>query len=210
MKVCIECGANQTSNNKSFCNKCGNKIDKYTEMSETLCMIDLILLKEPVFKHFIINKQFRIENNILIVLLYILSILSPAINEMHKMSEKYKINKLKIGLGTEIDLGYSKITIQIASIILYILFIKILFNNIKISKIINITIFSSFFMHLRIAFSLWKYSEIQYYILSDILMCLGNICGMSCYESKDKAYAGVILAKVLSSSTAIMLYALFI
>lgn len=202
MKICVECKQPERETCKSICKHCGLKIDKYKESSTTFKIIDIILLKQTALRHQLINQPRSVENILTGIILLIISGMAPHISNI-------EISQLRIGDSAYVDLFYENFKLQIVTKILYFICLKLMFWRICIFNIFYILTILSFFNYFRIAFSLWKYSEIRYFMIADILGVYSEICCIECLDSRLNVYSKVIFAKIVSIVSVIVFYRLF-
>ncbi|KAM0680405.1 sterol homeostasis protein [Glugoides intestinalis] len=190
---CIECKGfvNDLKNKKVMCKYCGKKIDKYMQLNNTYKLIDCLLLKDQVFRHFILNnknttysifEQLGIHFSVLLII---------------KLSN-LRITKVFFK-GFYLDLQFESPMFQIFSFVVYILLLNIFTHRIRFSTLLFCILFSSFFNIFKIIFSFWQYNDIQYYLIIEILNCCSNICALKCFDNSHlKLCWFVILSKLAS------------
>lgn len=196
MVVCIECGAAVAMQRKyqQNCLVCKRKTDKYDEVSHTYKILDLLLLKESVFRHFLINKQIASGAWALLLVLHVVSIFSIQLADL-----QVKPFILQTSHPVEVDLFFSSAIPHLLIFVLHAIFLKIGLGGIRFSVIVKSLLFSSFYSFFKMAFALWKYTHAQYFIIVEILSCSGTIVAFHCLgEHFQKALSVVCTAKLLS------------
>ncbi|CAD27039.1 hypothetical protein [Encephalitozoon cuniculi GB-M1] len=76
MYVCIECGSrakhlflrNSSAQQVSRCPSCNRKMDRYFELNGLIKLIDLLLLKRRIFRHYLFNSKRDFTKDVLIML----------------------------------------------------------------------------------------------------------------------------------------------
>lgn len=205
-KICVECFTKPIC--KKICPNCHKKADKYEELTATIKIIDLLLFKKQVFAHFLINRNRRPIDYLRPIILLAFSIYFPWIFQLEL--SKLKIDSASTKDITEVDFFYNTHIPQIIGVFLYFLFLTIFFRSISFYNLFYSVIFSSFYSYFKIAFSLWNYSKIQYFIIAEFLSCVGNITGIGCFEEDNgRVITGVVVAKFMSISIVILLYNLY-
>jgi lipid intermediate transporter len=207
MLVCIECNVKADHNlkDKTLCVECAKKIDKYMEVNLTLKIIDLLLLKKPVFKHFLINNKFYTISFVNLVLTHLSC-------EILISFADFSVSNLIIkGERTlEINLRYSSLLAQILGNMVYMSILSICFPLLDRKKLLSAVLFSSFFNYFKILFALWSYREVKYFLIIEILNCAANALALDCYENDViKVGSSVILSKILSLALVVSGFSIF-
>lgn len=196
MTVCIECSSSvpDEMRSKLYCPFCSKKIDKYTEVNNTYTIIDLLLLKESVFRHLFLNSPFSRWDFAILIFVHLCSIASIKISNLRISPLIIHADRL-----VEIDFHYSSIHIQLLSIFIYFACLRVVFNKIKFQVFLYALLLSSFYNNIKIVFSMWNYNVIQYFIIIEILSCCGNIFALICIDNDfSKVFSTVLIAKVIS------------
>lgn len=196
MTVCIECSSSVPAEMKYklYCSFCNKKIDRYTEVNNAYIIIDLILIKERVFRHFLLNSRIDWLKITMLAIVHLCSIVSIRVANL-------QINPLTIHADQqmEIDFFYSNTVLQITSACIYIACLKVVFSSIATKMVVYSLLVSSFFNHIKIVFSLWKYEVVQYFIIIEILSCCGNVFALNCIDGDfTKVFSTVFTAKLIS------------
>lgn len=187
---CIEC-ENQNQNKKFLCKFCGKKTDKYLYTSNTYKFIDCILLKDQVYRHFILNHKINIESLFYTAILYFLPNILIFFSNI-------KISKLELD-DLLIDFHFDNIIFQVFNQILYLFILIVIFKNISKDLLIYSICFSSFFSFFKIFFIIWECQDVQFYVILDILNCCSNVCALKCFQKNPMYICMVVLGSKIFS-----------
>lgn len=207
MTICVECAAEIPWEMKArlYCLFCNKKANKYIQVAHTYKIIDLLLLKDTIFRHFLINNTLNHSTLLILFILHVFSIISIRLARLN-------IRPLILyGAHTiQIDFYFSSTFVHLLIPIVYIVILKLCLWNISLPILIRCVLFSSFYNFFKMVFSLWKYSFVQYFIIVEALCCTGNIVALYCI-SKDfhRVFSIVFTAKILSTVLLIHIYELF-
>lgn len=176
MPVCVEClnTKSQQEYEKVVCVQCGKKTDKYREVNTTYRLIDLLLLKEGVFRHYLINKRTSMVELFILVLLHSLTFLITQISQI-----EIKLLIIKGNPSYSIDMCYTDAYVQASLFILYTAGLVLLFKQLDVLLVVRAVLFSSFPNIFKILLVLWEYSQPQYYIILDLINSYSNIVALS-------------------------------
>jgi lipid intermediate transporter len=187
MFVCINCGIRYSnmytinSNNILKCKKCTKRIDKYFELNNTLLLIDLLLLKKEVIRHIIYNRMITTKRfGTYTSLLYLSNILRFCAN--YSLSD---VLSCSVYLFMEF--------------MLYFIFIK---TYLKLEwKNIRQTLLLSFYWFFYYFMVIWKYEEIEYTIIVEFLVLVGNSVGLSCVcdYRLEEVFITCFVSRILSN-----------
>ena len=196
MAVCVECSAEipPAARLKLYCPFCNKKSDKYAEVNNTCTIIDLLLLKEAVFRHMLLNTRFSAWRLCALVLLHLCSIASVRVFGL-------RIGALAVNGASQfsLDFLFSDVVIQASMMATYILCLRLAFGGIRLAPLAYYVLFSSFYSLFRILFSFWKYDTVQYFVIIEILGCTGNAIALNCVDRDSaKVFSTVVLAKLVS------------
>ncbi|KAI5177067.1 lipid intermediate transporter [Pancytospora epiphaga] len=196
MAVCIECSTQATpgAQSKLYCRSCHKKMDKYYEVNNTLKIIDLILLKEPIFRHFLFNSAHSNWNIAMLIFFYFCALCSIRISDLQISTLKIRTDKL-----IEINLFYTSIITQLTTTFIYVACLRLAFSKISFRSFIHALLVGSFYSGFKIVFSVWNYNVVHYFIIIDILSACGNMFALYCLESDfTKVSSSILMAKILS------------
>lgn len=193
MTVCIECSSHVVPETRSklYCAHCHKKIDKYNEVNNTLKIMDLILLKEPIFRHFLLNSTCGSWNIAALVLLYFGALFSIRLSDLHINTLRIRADRL-----IEIDFFYTNVWIQLASTLIYIACLRLIFSKMGFRTFLHALLVGSFYSGVKVVFSVWNYNIIQYFIIIDMLSCCENIFALHCLDSDfTKVSSSVLMSR---------------
>lgn len=196
MVVCVECAeiVEHRVLKIPYCKNCNCKADKYIEINNAYKIIDLLLMKASVYRHFLLNTDSTLWSIGTLLILHYLAIISISLFEI-------QISALTIE-GIEIfSIGplLFNLYIQLASTGLYLLLLCIGFYKVSPYIILYITLFSSYFNILKIVFSMWQCTTVQHFIVIDVLNLVSNVTALSCIKKNDSGiFSTVFICKILS------------
>lgn len=150
---------------KLYCAQCHRKIDKYNEVNNTSKIMDLILLKEPMFRHFLFNSTCSNWDIATLLLLYFGAMFSIRLSDLRIHADRL----------IEIKFFYTNIWIQLASTLIYVTCLRLVFCRMQLRTLLHALLVETFYSCVKIVFSVWNYNVIQYFIIIDMLSCCGNI-----------------------------------
>lgn len=190
MPVCVEClnTKSQQEYEKVVCVQCGKKTDKYREVNTTYRLIDLLLLKEGVFRHYLINKRTSMVELFILVLLHSLTFLITQISQI-----EIKLLIIKGNPSYSIDMCYTDAYVQASLFILYTAGLILLFKQLDVLLVVRAVLFSSFPNIFKILLVLWEYSQPQYYIILDLINSYSNIVALSTLTNDFRISLSTIL-----------------
>lgn len=190
MPVCVEClnTKSQQEYEKVVCVQCGKKTDKYREVNTTYRLIDLLLLKEGVFRHYLINKRTSMVELFILVLLHSLTFLITQISQI-----EIKLLIIKGNPSYSIDMCYTDAYVQASLFILYTAGLVLLFKQLNVLLVVRAVLFSSFPNIFKILLVLWEYSQPQYYIILDLINSYSNIVALSTLTNDFRISLSTIL-----------------
>lgn len=208
MYRCVECNHETekilkklaTYNQVLVCHnkKCSKKTDKYYEYNSVMCVIDLLLMKKEIFRHFVYNIK---HSNNSVVFRTLLSIIFCKVF--------YGYGKLKSsGLGYSLVLRilitlFAKVS---CSTLLYIFVLNKAFNkSAKYKTLCSAIVISDYYYFLLPFFVIWKYSY-EYMIVVEILATISNAVSLTAVMDK---HFMVNLRGVVASKLVIMMFELF-
>lgn len=193
MLFCIECKMKQNpaEKKKILCKACGNKIDKYTQVNSTYKFIDYLLLKEKVFRHFLLNSPVSPSKILAVLILQILPSMFLRLSNLH-------LSKLHID-DSPVDMMMDNLYVEMLRIGTYIILLYFFLRDIPFLSVVYFSCFSSFFSFFKILFILWEYEEIRFYLILDFLNCCSNITAFKCIEDDYlKVFSSVVISRGLS------------
>lgn len=184
---CVECSKQVDTclGKKILCKFCGMKYDKYNQTNDTYKFIDCLLLKEPVFRHYTLNKPANFERLFFLISIQIGVLFSIQLSNL-------KISTMLIR-GIEYDMMFDRILTQTISQLIYILILHLLLRNIGFLKIAYCILFSSFFNLFKVLFVLWQYRDVQYYMIIETLNCCSNICALKSFSNNHPKICFVVI-----------------
>ncbi|KAI4292500.1 hypothetical protein PAPHI01_1774 [Pancytospora philotis] len=204
MAVCIECSAPAPAQTKSklYCQNCSSKVDKYSEVNNTLKIIDLLLLKESAFRHYLFNRQCSRCDLAKLALIYFISAVSIHLAGLQITPLKVDADRI-----VKIDLYYSSLWVQFTSLAIYLACLRCVFRRIDFALFLYAVLMSSFYNVFKIVFSIWNYNVVQYFIIVEILSSCGNIFALLCIEGDFATVSStVLLAKITSIAVPLSIY----
>lgn len=190
---CIECkgSADDSNHKKIMCKLCGKKIDKYTQLNNTYSIIDCLLLKDQVFRHFILNNKNTTDGIFQLLIIHFSVLLVIKLSNL-------RISKVIIK-DLYLDLQIESPMFQILCFTTYLAILSLFLSRIGAAKLLFCILFSSFFSIFKVIFALWQYKDIQYYLIVEILNCCSNICALKCFDNNHlKICILVMLSKIAS------------
>lgn len=154
-----------------MCHSCGKKLDKYMQANDALKHIDILLLKEQVFNHELLNVEITSLRYAKFLLLYILTKLVVPCNFKR----------------------------QILKDLFYILFLKVSLARIRFFNLSFAIFFSSFFSYFKIVFMFLNYEHAAYDRILEFLDFCSNVCAIKSLEKNYfTIFSGFILSKMLA------------
>ncbi|ELA41995.1 uncharacterized protein VICG_01012 [Vittaforma corneae ATCC 50505] len=190
---CVECRRRSvdSENKKIICTFCGKKIDKYTQANDTFKHIDCLLLKDQVFRHYLINHKITLDR---FVCIYIWQLIPNILLHFSNVS----ISKMQIE-ELEVNLYFGNVLFQVTSQAFYTLLLYTLLGSVPFFKLLYSIHFSSFYNLFKIVFAVWEYKEIQFYAILEILNCCSNVCALKCFDEDHlKICSTVLISKIAS------------
>lgn len=184
--ICVECRESENSHRRAgtLCATCNKTIDRYAQACETYRYIDCLLLKDQVFRHYLLNIGITPSRYLKIVLLQLVSTIV-----------------LQIPSGSLVPSSASCLTelqAQVLITLLYVCLLCAIFRSIGWYKIAFAVLFSSFFNYFRIIFVLWEYRDPQYHAVLELLNCCANITALKCFNShRLKVLLAVLFSRAI-------------
>lgn len=146
----------------------------YREVTSTYRIIDLILLKKGVFRHYLLNRPAGTLYLLALLLCHVVTFYAPQICNL-------KVQRLAVISEefTEIELFYSNAFLQTCLFIAYVSSLTFLCRNTGVFLVIYSIVFSSFFNFIKMLLVLWNSTQPEYFILVDLLCCCSNTVAFS-------------------------------
>lgn len=186
--ICVECRepASDHGTTKTLCIHCNRRIDRYAQTSDTHRYVDCLLLKDQVFRHYLLNTEITPSRYLKVSLLQLVSMM---------------VLQVPTGIpksGSALGLHFTELKVQLLITPLYILLLGTAFRSVGWYKITFIVLFSSFFSYFRIVFVLWEYRDPQYHAVLELLNCCANITALKCFDShRLKVLLFVLLSRAI-------------
>lgn len=182
MYVCIECGSrakqlflkNSSAKQISKCMVCCKKMDKYFELNGLMKLIDLLLLKRRIFRHYLFNNKKDFTRSVLLMLG--VKILTGPILQHHKT-----LRLFFSGEGLD-NASIAAIPIicrdAMGSLMETVLFLALVYGvfhrSIGFVKLSSALLLSSFYYLFIFIMIVWKYQWEEYLLVIEFLCMASN------------------------------------
>lgn len=183
------------------CMHCNRKADKYFKLNRMMKIIDLLLLKRRVFRHYLFNSRESFVRRT--VFMFFVVVLAKPVFQSHKalqFVEKNNIDTLEF--AGDICIMYKDILKSFAKVMLWLVLVFIAFC--RCSSFIRMSsalILSSFYYNFLFIMMMWKYQEEEYLLVIDFLCiaCNSNVISELCSIRNEVAVGYICICKVLAS-----------
>jgi len=189
MYACVECGArsrhlfmkNSTIQQICKCGSCGKRMDRYFEVNNLIKLIDLLLLKRRVFRHYLFNNTSVFDNKAayclaMLGLLMIRSVMMPIAQDDEMPILVYTTSKLaKLMMTDDVMKACKRMIMEFVELVMLIGMLMCLFGRytgfLRLSKAV---VFSSFYCMFVFIMVMWNYKPQEYLIVIDFICMICN------------------------------------
>lgn len=201
--MCVECGCrarelllkSASVDQIQRCTGCGRRVDRYFELNSTIKLIDLLLLKRRVFRHYLFNCG---KSPVLRMVLVLAAMLAakPVFRHQTVLHAVYEGRMPADLLPFCRSMGRS-----IAETLLWTGLLCIAFRRAGAVRMAAALVLSSFYHVFVFVMMVWKYQDEEYLLVTDFLCAACNaivvseICGMR----NETAACAVCASKLLAN-----------
>ncbi|KAM0672673.1 hypothetical protein CWI42_100110 [Ordospora colligata] len=189
MYACIECGTksehlfmkSSTTQQICKCGSCGKRMDRYFEVNNLIKLIDLLLLKRRVFRHYLFNNTSMLENNGVHCLAMLGLLMVKSV--MMSITEDGEIPRFlcaadwheKLFMAKEVMKACKIMIAEFVELVMLIGMLMCLFGKhtgfVTLSKAV---VFSSFYCLFVLVMVMWNYKPREYLIVIDFICMICN------------------------------------
>lgn len=193
---CIECGTKYQHNSEktTFCKNCHQNCDKYFEFSDTIKLLDILLMKKEIFRHYIFNY----EGNSKLLKFGILMILCKIIYRIEKTCKYSGIGNIMICIGN-----------CLLEFLFYFSMILLTYrknDGITYKNVFDAIVVSSYYYLFILFIILWQYESVQYFYLLEVLTAFSNSVALSSMKSRESKFNGFYILFWKIASVFLFLY----
>ncbi|AFN83722.1 putative membrane protein [Encephalitozoon romaleae SJ-2008] len=182
MHVCIECGSrakqlflkNSSAKQISKCLVCCKKMDRYFELNGMMKLIDLLLLKRRIFRHYLFNNKKDFTRSVLLMLT--VKILTAPILQHHKTLRLFfsgeGLDNVSIAA---IPIICRDVIESLMETLLFLVLVYAVFHRcIGFIKLSSALLLSSFYYLFIFIMIVWKYQWEEYLLVIEFLCVASN------------------------------------
>ncbi|ADM12191.1 uncharacterized protein Eint_090620 [Encephalitozoon intestinalis ATCC 50506] len=183
MYVCIECGnrakhlflKNSSAKQISRCQLCSKKMDRYFELNSLMKLVDLLLLKRRIFRHYLFNNKKDLTRSALFML--IAKVLTGPILHHHGAlrilffgESSGKVNLI----ATIATICRDALESLVETVLLLVLAFTVFHRHVRFLKLSSSLLLSSFYYLFIFIMIMWKYQWEEYLLVIEFLCIASN------------------------------------